>query len=77
MPQNLSFSSQKVVCCVRNPLDVFMSYACFANTMNHSKKPDFDFEVEYPGWWSFFVRCQVDLMKRYFDTLIRQTVVEN
>jgi hypothetical protein len=56
MPQNLIYTSNKIICCVRNPLDVIQSFACFANTMNHTVKPPYDFEKEYPKWWDWFVR---------------------
>ena len=36
LPGALSFNSDKIVCCVRNPLDVFQSFASLANTMSHS-----------------------------------------
>ena len=34
--QSVPFTSHKVICCVRNPLDVFPSYASMANTLSHS-----------------------------------------
>ena len=71
MPSVLPFTSNKVLCCIRNPLDVIQSLACFSNTMNHSIKPDFDFETAYPEWWDWFVHKQVDVMRLYFDTMIK------
>jgi hypothetical protein len=56
MPMNLTFTSNKVICCVRNPLDCLVSYACFINTLNHSIKPEFEFERDFPEWWDWFVR---------------------
>ena len=70
MPMCLPFKSNKVICCIRNPLDVIPSYAAFANTMTHSSKPSFDIHTEYPEWWDFWVKAQTKLMKQYFDTMI-------
>jgi len=74
IPMNIPFTSNKVICCVRSPFDVMQSYACFANTMNHSIKPELDFEKDYPEWWDWFVRHITDNMRMYFDTLIKDTV---
>jgi len=60
MPKCLPFVSNKVLCCVRNPLDIFPSYANFANTMTHSVKLPFDVDKAYPVWWDWFVHFQVD-----------------
>jgi len=42
---------QKTFLCVRNPLDVFPSYAALCCTLSHGNKPDYDISVEYPEWW--------------------------
>ena len=76
MPMNLTFTSNKVICCVRNPLDCLVSYACFINTLNHSTKPEFDFEKDFPQWWDWFIRHQTMQMKRWFTTLIQHCVKE-
>lgn len=74
IPMNLPFTSNKVITCVRSPFDVIQSFACFSNTMNHSIKPEIDFEKDYPEWWDWYVREIVDNMKLYFDTLIKDCV---
>ena len=76
LPLNLEFTSNKVICCVRNPLDVFISFASFTNTMNHSVKPDWDFANDYPAWWDWWVRHQVDCMKKYFDVVFKHSIDE-
>jgi hypothetical protein len=43
LPQVLKFKSDKVVCCVRNPLDVIMSFASLGNTMSHSGQPEYSY----------------------------------
>lgn len=36
LPGVIKFNSDKVICCVRNPLDVILSFASLGNTMSHS-----------------------------------------
>ena len=56
IPMATSFKSNRIFQCVRNPLDVFPSYAALCNTMSHGRKPDFDIHAEYPEWWAWFVK---------------------
>ena len=58
MPMVLEFASDKVVCCVRNPLDVILSFASLSNTMSHTANPEFDYPTDYPDWWNWWVRTQ-------------------
>lgn len=73
-PKVLSFKSDKVLCVVRNPLDVFVSYATLCNTLSHSAELDFRFDKEYPVWWDWWVKLNVDLMCKYFDILFKDCV---
>lgn len=50
-----------------------MSFACFSNTINHSVKPDFEIEQDYPEYWDFFIKYQTDRMKRWFEMIIDHT----
>ena len=70
MPKSLVFTSHKVLCAVRNPLDVLPSYASLTNTLNHSAKPDWEWEKDYPEWWDWYIRGQTIEMKKYFELLI-------
>ena len=67
----VKFNSNKVICCVRNPLDVLPSWASLCNTVNHAAKPEFEYEVDYPEWWDWFVRKQTLVMKEYFETALK------
>jgi hypothetical protein len=73
IPKNLQLISDKVLCCVRNPLDIIMSLACFSNTMNHSVKPDFEVDEIYPDYWDWFIRYQTECMRRWFEIIIDHT----
>ena len=76
LPKVLEFTSHKVLMCVRHPLDVLPSYASLCNTLNHSAKPDWEWEEFCPEWWDGFVRQQTVTMKRYFDLLLRHCTKE-
>ena len=56
VPGSSPFRANKTFVCVRNPLDVFPSYAALANTMSHGNKPEYDVQAEFPEWWSWFVK---------------------
>jgi hypothetical protein len=44
LPDVLEFKSDKVVCCVRNPLDVIPSFATLGNTLSHSGVPEWSYD---------------------------------
>merc|ERR1711957_264797 len=65
-PMTSIFTSNKTFMVVRNPLDVFPSYAALLNTMSHGNKPDYDIPKEYPEWWTWYVKRQVQQMKDFW-----------
>ena len=73
---NLQFNANKVITCVRNPLDCIVSYGAMVNTMSHSKKPEVDFHEVYAEWWDFWVRNQTILIKKYFSMLLKHCETE-
>lgn len=68
-----TFTSNKVIRVVRNPIDVFPSYANMLNTLSHANKTEFNLSVEYADWWDWFVRKQTVYMKRMLDILFKHT----
>lgn len=71
LPGVIKFKSDKVVCCVRNPLDSILSFASLGNTMSHSAQPEFDYSKDYPEWWDWWVKDQSKAHARYFETMLR------
>ena len=69
-------NSNKTFVCVRHPLDVFPSYGALCNTISHGNKPEYDFSVDYPEWWNWFVKRQAFQMQKFFEILIRQGTSE-
>lgn len=70
LPMALKFGSSKVLCCIRNPLDIFPSFASLANTMSHSEQPEFKYHKDFPVWWDWWVKTQAECHARYFKTMI-------
>jgi len=73
MPGNVTMDSNKIIICVRNPLDVLPSYASLVNTLNHGVKPEFNYETDYAEWWDWWIKKQCAQMKKFFDVLLQQT----
>jgi hypothetical protein len=71
LPGVLKFKSNKVFCCVRNPLDVIVSLASLGNTMSHSARPEFCYTNDYPEWWKWWVKDQAIAHKKYFESMLR------
>jgi len=77
MPGNLPFQTTKVICQIRNPLDVMVSFACLTNTLSHTVKPDYEFYKDYPEWWTWWVKLTTGLHKQFFDTIVEHGSGEN
>jgi len=71
-PWILDFKSNKIIICVRNPLDVFTSFASLVNTMCHSEQPEFSYSKNFPVWWDWWVRFNADTHAKYFKTLLKE-----
>ena len=76
LPMATKFASDKVICCVRNPLDVILSFASLSNTMSHSANPEFDYATDYPEWWAWWVKTQAITHAKYFEILLRHCTKE-
>ena len=50
---------------------MFPSYGALVNTISHGNKPEYDFSVDYPEWWNWFVKRQAFQMQKFFEILIR------
>lgn len=71
MPGVIPFDSHKVICCIRNPIDVFVSFATLVNTLSHTAQPEFEYQKDFPEWWDWWVKLNADLHERYFHTMIK------
>ena len=70
MPGVLEFDSSKVLMCVRNPLDVLVSFASLVNTLSHTAEPEFSYSKDFPKWWDWWVKDQAKKHAQYFNTMI-------
>lgn len=73
-PGTLTFKSEKVLCIVRNPLDVIVSFATLCNTMSHSAELEFEFHTAYPEWWNWWVHYMTDQIDQYFSILYKDCI---
>jgi hypothetical protein len=70
MPGAIEFDSTKVVMCVRNPIDVLVSFASLVNTLSHSAEPEYKCNTDFPEWWNWWIKDQGEKHARYFKTMI-------
>lgn len=77
IPYRFKFYSNKLLLCVRNPLDIIPSYASFCNTMNHGIKPDFEYEKDYPQWWDMWIKTHVPMIKKFYDVILDHCMKES
>lgn len=75
-PNVTPFTSKKIVCIVRNPIDTFISFASLCNTLSHTSKPDFNYHEQDPNWWDWWVRQNAEKHAKYIQTLIQHSCVE-
>ena len=74
MPNSINFNSNKVIVCVRNPLDAFHSLFTLRNTFSHSAKLPFDVDKEFPDFWDTCVKGMSNKHQQYFDILFDDLV---
>lgn len=55
IPESIDYVCNKVIVCVRNPLDVLPSWASLTNTLNHSVKPEYKYDKDFPEWWNNWI----------------------
>ena len=58
-----SFKAQKMFCIVRNPIDVFPSYASLRLLTSHSLELNEKLNETFPEWWDQFVKVCSQRMK--------------
>ena len=54
------FSAEKMICIVRNPLDIIASYAFFVCMKSHSLVPQENLNEAFPEWWTGWVKSMSD-----------------
>lgn len=52
---------------MRNPLDVLPSWASLTNTLNHSVKPEYKYDKDFPEWWNAWIDHQSKGINQWFD----------
>jgi hypothetical protein len=70
----LNYTSNKVIVCVRNPLDIIPSLVNLMSTLSHSAKIDFPYDKDYPEWWDKQITSAAEKHADYFKILMRDLV---
>lgn len=71
MPFAPVFHANKMVCIVRNPMDVIVSWLDLVATASHSTKAPFNYDKDYPEWWDWWIRDCSALYAQWFETVMR------
>jgi len=76
IPHQLKFETDKIILCVRNPVDVFTSLASFANTMSHSGQPEYSYQKDYAEWWDWWITLTSKNHSKWFEIMLRHMQAE-
>lgn len=71
-----TYISNKIICCVRNPLDIMPSYLNLHSLGSQSAKMEFEPEIEFPQHWDQYVKIISATHANFFDKLLTDTVVD-
>jgi hypothetical protein len=69
-PLQRPFNSNKVVCIVRNPLDVIHSMLQLKTLISHSATLEYDTNTEFPKEWDLFVKWCSRNIDDYYRVLM-------
>ena len=70
LPGAATFKSDKIICCIRSPLDVLPSFASLSNTLSHSGMPEYQYEKDFPEWWDWWLETKTQAMYDYFNVMV-------
>ena len=71
MPFAPPFSSNKVICIVRNPCESNISWLNCIMTGCHSIKVPFQINTEYPNFWDWFIKDCMGHMNNWYRTFMK------
>ena len=70
MPEVPQFTSNKVICIVRNPLDSCLSWLHLVAMNNHALKSPFNYEELYPNFFDWWVRDCIIHINNWMKTMM-------
>ena len=73
MPDAPSFIANKMICIVRNPTEVIISWLNLVATSSHNVKQPFDVEKDYPNYWDWWVEDCSKYMARWYNRYIEES----
>lgn len=70
MPYQPVFTANKMMCVVRNPLDVVISWMNLVALCNHNQKVAFDPAEKYPVWFDWWVKDCITHMANWYKVVL-------
>ena len=65
-PSNLTFSANRTLVVVRNPLDSLLSWFHYLSQASHTSKAPYDVAADYPQLFDWWIRNQVPKMAKHY-----------
>ena len=65
-----AFAAEKMICVVRNPLDIIASYAFFVSMKSHSLVPEEKLNERFPAWWKEWVTTMAEQISYNHDYIV-------
>ena len=73
MPFAPVFHCNKIICIVRSPIDVIISFLHLFSLGNHVQKAPFEYHERHPQWWDWWVRLCTARMTTWYKTLLNDS----
>lgn len=70
MPDAPVFFCNKIICIIRSPIDVIISFLHLFSLGNHVQKAPFEYHERHPKWWDWWVHLCTDRMAKWYRTLM-------
>jgi hypothetical protein len=71
MPMAPVFFCNKIICIIRSPIDVMLSFLNLYSMGDHSSKTPFEFNEKYPKWWEWYVKHITVRMTAWYKCLMK------
>ena len=77
MPEAPVFFCNKIICIIRNPIDVIISFLHLFSVANHVQKAPFEYHERHPKYWDWWVHLCTKRMANWYRTLMRDANIKS
>ena len=77
MPEAPVFFCNKIICIIRNPIDVIISFLHLFSLGNHVQTSPFEYHERHPKWWDWWVHLCTKRMANWYRTLLRDAKMKS